>query len=914
MKKTVFIAAGLATLSGILWAQTAGEASMTKGKELAQPKLRLQLQGETGRRLDAIVKNWLLPAPQANPGMIEMMRLRDRQPPYEDPVPWAGEFIGKYLTSAILARRASSSVDLDHLLQKLIPEFIATQAEDGYLGPFPKNERLLGHWDLWGHYHALLALYTWYCDTGDRQALEAALRAADLVCATYLDTERRVYDAGSGEMNMAIMHVLGMLYRETGREPYYRMMQEIMKDWERPPSGDYYRQAFTGVEFYETPKPRWESLHPMQSLAEFYRITGDESYKQALLHWWYSIARTDVHNSGSFSTNEQAVGNPFQPGSIETCCTVAWIAYSIDALRLAADSIIADALELATWNAVLGYEHPSGRWCTYDTPMNGKRLASAHSIVFQSRPGTPELNCCSVNGPRGLGMISDWALLGSAAGLYVNYYGPGTMTARLDDGSDWTIVQKTNYPADGKIDFALRIAKPTPMPLMLRIPAWSENTALYVNREAVEGVKPGTYFTLDREWRSNDQIQLILDMRPRALRGDENVQFNASLYAGPLLLAFDQKQNALDPGQVPAIDFKNLELVPAATDAQFQPIVLYRVAAADGQEIFLTDFATAGASGAAYRSWLPVRNAPPAPFRLVYPENRARLPVEPVFLQWSGAGPGATYDLCIATDPELSQVIAAKAGLRGNSVLLDDALPVDTPCYWQVTAHVEGQTAASAGEPRSFILDPAVETSMQGVVLDAPLAGNANPVEGKLLQEVDLAPAADRKGAENGALSFNGTTSKLIYDAPRFPLRTYTFAAWFCPRNLGADDTTWHHIFSAWCKGMDDPLRVSVVKKELAVNIEQGSGTWRAPGVPVENGVWTHVVVVKDYGELRVYVNGRRTSSVVVPMALQSGAKSIGIGCNPNYTDLEGFSGEIAEVRFLRAAIEDNAVPALYRP
>ena len=55
--------------------------------------------------------------------------------------------------------------------------------------------------------------------------------------------------------------------------------------------------------------------------------------------------------------------------------------------------------------------HPSGRWWTYNTPMDGDRKASAHDIVFQARAGTPELNCCSVNGPRVARDARDWAVM-----------------------------------------------------------------------------------------------------------------------------------------------------------------------------------------------------------------------------------------------------------------------------------------------------------------------------------------------------------------------------------------------------------------------------------------------------------------------------------------------------------------------
>ncbi len=581
--------------------------------DLAVPRIDMRLEGSMGVRLDAIVRNWLIPAPDANPGMLEMMRLRDRKPPYEDPVPWAGEFVGKYLASCVRACRMSGDPQLRVVTERVMRELIRTQAVDGYLGPFP-DKHLLDRWDLWGHYHCMLAMVLWADDAGDAEALEAATKAADLMCRTFLDTDKHVYDAGSYEMNMAVIHILGPLYRRTGNPAYLRLMREIEQDWQKPGAGDYHRLALQGVEFYKTPKPRWESLHPMAGLAELFRVTGEDSYRRALVHWWQSIYRTDVHNSGSFSTNEQAVGNPFQAGAIETCCTVAWLALGVETLRLTADSRIADALEHATWNAVLGFEHPSGRWCTYDTPMNGKRLASAHSIVFQSRPGTPELNCCSVNGPNGLGLLSEWAILGGAGGLYLNYYGPGTLQARLGDGSSWSFIQRTAYPAGGKIEIEVRPEKTAAMPLFVRIPQWSQEAKVAVNGAPIEQVTPGTYLKIERTWTPGDKISIDLELRVRTLRGDQNVQFNTSLFRGPILLAFDQKHNAMDPADMPELDAASLSLEPLAADdailkdKPLGPIMAFAVQAADGRRVVLCDFASAGAYGTYYRSWLPTKD------------------------------------------------------------------------------------------------------------------------------------------------------------------------------------------------------------------------------------------------------------------------------------------------------------------
>lgn len=42
---------------------------------------RFDLGGEIARRLSAVAGNWIIPAPYANPAMLEMFRDRDR-PPY----------------------------------------------------------------------------------------------------------------------------------------------------------------------------------------------------------------------------------------------------------------------------------------------------------------------------------------------------------------------------------------------------------------------------------------------------------------------------------------------------------------------------------------------------------------------------------------------------------------------------------------------------------------------------------------------------------------------------------------------------------------------------------------------------------------------------------------------------------------
>ena len=113
-----------------------------------------------------------------------------------------------------------------------------------------------------------------------------------------------------------------------------------------------------------------------------YSITGDEDYKTAFENIWWSICLFDRHNTGGFSSGESATGNPDDTRAIETCCTVAWMALSVDMLRLTEDPYVADELELATWNGLMGAQNATGRSFTYNTPMMGVKKASSHDIVF----------------------------------------------------------------------------------------------------------------------------------------------------------------------------------------------------------------------------------------------------------------------------------------------------------------------------------------------------------------------------------------------------------------------------------------------------------------------------------------------------------------------------------------------------
>jgi len=873
--------------------------------------------GMVAWRVENDVTGWLIPAPMANPGMWVMFRMRDRKP-VPELVPWAGEFVGKYLISAIQALRMSESPELRRTVELVMSETLVSQDADGYLGPFTKEQRLLSNWDLWGHYHIMLAMLMWHEQDGDEAALTCARRMGDLMCKIYLNTDRRPWQAGSEEMNLSAIHGLGWLYRVTNEQRYLDLMRVFEEDWKR--SGDYFQQGLAGVPFYKTPKPRWESLHAIQGLVELYRITGNEDYRTAFTNLWQSIRAYDRHNTGGFSTGEQAIGNPYTPGAIETCCTTAWMALSVDMLLLSGAPEAADELELSFFNSVLGSQHPSGRWFTYDTPMDGKREASAHSIVFQSRAGTPELNCCSVNAPRGLGMLSDWAVtLGPESALNINYLAPMRATVPVLDGNVATITVEGDYPAGGEVTITVEQSHAAETEVQIRVPGWAD-TAQYTldgeKSEASGGHRIG--FSL-RAAKSPKTISLSIPMRLRTWIGDGAQLGKASIYRGPLLLAFDQRDNRYDVADLTPLDGKKLDATETSgTLSDFFGLqVAYALETADGQRVVLRDFATAGAPGTEYASWLPVTNAPPPDFTVETPAEGARLPVGANKFSWRGEQrpEGWSYVLEIAGDVGFEKILHTGEATRRTWQNVRAELPTGTPLYWRVRSkNAFAETISDvvvfqvdAALKNDFIDQPAAyEYREDGLIVGDPLDGNAKPEYGLVDLVRGATPTGDRHGKAVGAVAFDGT-GLVRYHTPGIPGDAFSVSLWF---RLDTPRPMLTQVFSAWSRGGDDPIRICLVDGKVHARIE-GNGGANTRGVPVEAGQWTHVAAVKNGANLRFYVNGAPIDSVPAPATLATVSKDVAVGGNPHHTGDEYFAGAVDDLMLTARALSEAEVKAL---
>jgi len=457
---------------------------------------------------------------------------------------------------------------------------------------------------------------------------------------------------------------------------------------------------------------------------------------------------------------------------------------------------------------------------------------------------------------------------------------------------------------------------------MLRIPGWSDTTSVQVNGEAVAGAVPGSYLTIDRTWKEGDVIDLALDMALHTWVGDEEADGKVSLYFGPLLLAFDQKYNACDTNAIPALDYERLGFERCENaGGWFPPIVLFRFTATDGTPLSLCDFASAGAYGTSYASWLPVVNAPPASFMLDQPGPEAAVPVGPNRFVWKGPrrAVGKSYRLVIARDAAVENKVFERADISERRCVVDPGVEAGTRCFWQVWAENAAGRAEAEDGPRAFVVDASLENPLlahpalleyreDGLVAGAYLDGDGTPVYGYVEEGRNVAPAEDRHGREGKAIHFSGN-GMVRYRFPKFPAE-YTVLFWAKPaaQATGALE----QLFSAWSRSMDDPLRIFLRGSELFAAIEAGAvaGT---PATPIARGQWRHVAVVKQGNAVALYLDGEKQHTFTAPADVaKTWAEDIAIGANPHFSGGEFYSGDMDDFAFYARPFSDETVKKIY--
>ena len=461
------------------------------------------------------------------------------------------EFWGKWYTAAVMGYAYAPTPENRAVIDRAVQELIATQDGNGYIGTY-QDENHLGEWDIWGRKYVMLGLLGYYDQTGDRAALESAMKVADhLIAEAGPDSGVNIAATGwigwKGLASSSVLEPIALLYEKTGEQRYLDFARHIIRSWDTPnrlsPTGiRLVQEALNGTPLWKmsgAPKA-YEMMSCFEGLCEMYRITGDRLYFDACHKLIETIIRDEIMIVGSGSMAEiwchgkMRQTEPMYQG-METCVTATWMKFLYQMLRLTGDSRYADQLETSLYNALLGSMAPQGEWWSYYASLMGERVHS-----HQQFPDVV-MSCCVANGPRGLMITPSWAVMTNREGAVVNLYGRMNSTVQTPAGRPLSIAMESDYPVEGLVSTEIGLERSETFALSFRIPEWSADTKIRINGKPYEGyMVPGTYASIRREWNGGDKVEIELDMRARAVDAPSGVGDKA-IVRGPVVLAFDSR-------------------------------------------------------------------------------------------------------------------------------------------------------------------------------------------------------------------------------------------------------------------------------------------------------------------------------------------------------------------------------------
>ena len=444
---------------------------------------------------------------------------------------WQGEFWGKLMMSASRVADYSHDSGFNAFVRAECHRLMDLQTQDGYLGSYRNPEFVTGPdrndkvqmeavhkalgrdwdcdycWNLWGRKYTIWGMLLAYGLTRDREILSSVERQMDQWIGMMHKLNRPLWKTGEptyvGLPSMSVLKPLMCLYRETGKASYLDYAREMLPDWERddgaPPN--LIKNAFRADPIHAWyPKPDgWAKAYEMMScldgLLEYYRVTGEKRYLDAVVAIARNIRDTERNQVGAVGYNDHFSDALHRPNAVsEPCDVVHWIRLNHDIYLITGDKSYVDEIEISFYNALLGAMTRDGAW--------GARCVRSHGRNWHDSTGQCELkyqHCCVNNLPRGLMDVAQTFVTADREGnLQVNLYSDVDVTIA---GAKVSI--RGNFPVDSKVTVTVVGLKPD-QKVDFRKPSWCPK----MGNQTVE--------------KSNNQTvyELTFDMNPRVIDWD----------------------------------------------------------------------------------------------------------------------------------------------------------------------------------------------------------------------------------------------------------------------------------------------------------------------------------------------------------------------------------------------------------
>ena len=422
----------------------------------------------------------------------------------------------KWLEAVAYSLKDVRDDELKKTADEVVDLIAEAQEEDGYLNtyfsitaPERRYKRLGESHELYCAGHFIEAAVAYHEAADSEKVLSIARKLADHICDTFGEEEGKIHGVdGHEEIEIGLMR----LYHLTGEERYKKTAEYFLRERGKDPDffdkqikaeGDAspiiglndfpksYFQMHLPVEKQDTAEGHAVRLVYMcTALADLASSTGDKELVAVCKRIWRNIVDKRMYITGGIGST--VIGESFTldydlPNDTmycETCASIGLIFFAAQMLKTEANGEYADVMERALYNTALAGMALDGRHFFYVNPLevvperSDKDPTKSH--VKPVRPEWLGCACCPPNLARMITSLDKYIYTVRDKEILVDLFVRSVL--ELDEGSGRvTVAQEADYPADGRISFAVTNESGQDHILAIRIPGWCEKYSGRIN-------------------------------------------------------------------------------------------------------------------------------------------------------------------------------------------------------------------------------------------------------------------------------------------------------------------------------------------------------------------------------------------------------------------------------------------------
>jgi len=416
----------------------------------------------------------------------------------------------------------------------------------GYVGGVPGSDRVWSAFkqgDLRPYNGMWVPLYNLH-------KIHAGLRDAWVYCGNeeakqlYLDCCDWTIDVAAGlteEQMATVLHMehgginetLADAYVISGDKKYLEAARRFSHKWLLEPMNAHNAKHLDNIHA-NTQVPK------VVGFARVAELGGDNEYLEASRFFWDEVVNNRSLSLGGnsrrehFPSVESCIDWTQDVDGLESCNTNNMLKLTEDLHRMDPDNAkYADFYERATFNHILSTQHPEHGGYVYFTSARPRHYRN-YSVPNEA------MWCCVGTGMENHGKYGQFIYTKAESkdnrpALRINLYAASELNWR--EGG-LRLRQETDFPygESSRITIAEGQGRAS---LLLRYPSWVREGefVVKVNGKAVKGKnwKPGTYVTLDQNWKAGDVIDILFPMHA-SIEHMPNVPQYISILYGPIVL------------------------------------------------------------------------------------------------------------------------------------------------------------------------------------------------------------------------------------------------------------------------------------------------------------------------------------------------------------------------------------------